>query len=104
MTGTYTAIPDLTAAIEIPPDGTLSRTVYSDATIKVVAFGFDAGQELSEHTAARPAIVQILRGEAHITLGADVIDAQPGTWVHMQAGQPHGIRAVTPMVMLLTLL
>ena len=104
MTVPYAYIPDLTAAVEIPKDGTLSRTIYADDTIKVVLFGFDAGQELSEHTASRPALVQIVRGEAHLTLGGDPVEARPGTWVHMPAGLPHSVRAVTPLVMVLVLL
>jgi quercetin dioxygenase-like cupin family protein len=104
MTAPYTHILDLGAAVEVPSDGTLSRTVYSDATIKVVLFGFDAGQELSEHTASRPALLQIVRGEARLTLGSDAVEARPGTWVHMPAGLPHSVKAITPLVMQLVLL
>jgi quercetin dioxygenase-like cupin family protein len=100
----YTLIPDLAAAAEIPRDGTLSRTIYSDASIKVVLFGFDAGQELSEHTAARPALIQIVSGEARLMLGGDTITARAGCWVRMPANLPHSVRAETPLVMLLTLL
>ena len=103
-TSQYTFLPGLVEAIEIPPDGTLSRTVYADASIKVVLFGFDAGQELSEHTAARPALLQIVRGEARLTLGTDARDVHPGCWVHMPASLPHSVLALTPLVMLLTLL
>jgi quercetin dioxygenase-like cupin family protein len=102
---TATALPaDLTQAIEIPQNGTLSRTVYSDEQIKVILFGFDAGQELSEHTSAMPAIIQIVRGEARLTLGADTLEAGAGAWVHMPARLPHSVFARTPTVMLLTML
>lgn len=100
----YTFLPGLADAIEVPPDGTLSRTVYADASVKVVLFAFDAGQELSEHTAARPALLQMIRGEGRLTLGSDTRDVHPGCWVHMPAGLPHSVRALTPLVMLLTLL
>lgn len=50
----YTFVADVAAQTEIPADGTLSRTLYRDEHVKVVLFAFDAGQELSEHTAARP--------------------------------------------------
>ena len=104
MSAPYTYLPDLDTAIEIPPAGTLSRTIYSDASVKVVLFGFDAGQELSEHTASRPATIQIVRGEAHLTLGPDSVETRPGTWIRMPAGLPHSVRATTPLVMLLVLL
>jgi quercetin dioxygenase-like cupin family protein len=104
MAAPYTHIEDLEHTVEIPSDGILSRTVYSDATVSVVVFGFDAGQELSEHTAARPALLQILRGEARLTLGGDPVEARAGTWVHMPANLPHSVYATTPLVMQLVLL
>ena len=100
----YAHIADLAEVVEIPRDGTLSRTVYSDASIKVVMFGFDTGQELSEHTSSRPALLQIIRGQAQLTLGGDAFDAQDGFWAHMDAGLSHSVRAMSPMVMALVLL
>jgi quercetin dioxygenase-like cupin family protein len=104
MTSPYTCFADINAEVEPPADGTLSRTLYQDQHLKVVLFGFAAGQELSEHTAATPAILQFLRGEADVTLGADRVKASAGTWVHMSAQLPHSIQAKTPTKMLLVLL
>ena len=104
MTTPYTYLANLDRTIEIPRDGTLSRTIYSDSTVKVVLFGFDTGQELSEHTATRPVLLQIVRGEATLTLGGNPVEAHVGAWVHLTAGLPHSVRAVTPLVMLLVLL
>jgi len=53
---TYTHILDLVKEAEPPADGILSRTVFQDDRIKAVMFGFGQGEELSEHTAAKPAI------------------------------------------------
>lgn len=101
---TPTYLRDLLAEAAPPKGGILSRTLFSDERLKAVLFAFDAGQELSEHTAATPAIVQILAGEGTLSVGADLHEARPGTWLHMPARTPHGLRATTPMVMLLTLL
>jgi quercetin dioxygenase-like cupin family protein len=103
MTSTYTLVADL-AAQDIPVDGILSRTLYSDEQVKAVVFAFGPGQELSEHTASMPAIIHIVKGEAQLTLGSDVIEASAGTWVHMPAQLRHRVQARTPMVMLLLLL
>tara|TARA_R110001592_G_scaffold321727_1_gene600325 strand:- start:28 stop:255 length:228 start_codon:yes stop_codon:yes gene_type:complete len=67
-------------------------------------FGFDAGQELSEHTAAVPAMLQFLDGDATVTLGDKTIDAAANTFVHMAAKLPHSISANKPTRMLLLLL
>lgn len=48
--------------------------------------------------AARP---YFHRGEARLTLGKQVMDAQAGAWVHMTPQLTHGIYAKTPVVMLL---
>lgn len=90
--------------ISIPDDSTISRTIYQDDQIKAVLFGFATGQELSEHTAATPAIMHFVQGEARVTLGQEVVEAKPGTWVHMPAHLPHSIQAHTPVIMLLLLL
>lgn len=90
--------------ISIPDDSTISRTIYQDDQVKAVLFGFAAGQELSEHTAATPAIMHFVQGEARVTLGQEVVEAKPGTWVHMPARLPHSIQAHTPVIMLLLLL
>ena len=89
---------------DIPADSIVSRSVYRDETVQVTLFGFAAGQELSEHTAARPAILHFIAGEGTVTLGAAVKEAGPGSWVHMPAHLPHSIVAHTPLSMLLILL
>ena len=104
MQHAYAFFSDLAQETQPPDKGILSRTLHNDERVKAVIFGFAQGEELSEHTASMPAIVQFIRGEATLTLGADTHAAQPGTWVHMPAGLTHSIRATTPVVMLLLLL
>lgn len=100
----YTYLPSLLSLVpEIPTDSILSRTFYNGDEMKGILFAFAAGQELSEHTAARPAILHFLSGEARLTLGEDAMDAQPGTWVHMPARLPHSVYAKTPVTMVLLL-
>jgi quercetin dioxygenase-like cupin family protein len=104
MSDPYTLVADLASEIESPPDGTLSRTIHQDERLKVVLFGFSAGQELSEHTASTPAIMHFLKGEATVSLGGDTVSAKAGTWIHMPPNLKHSIRAETSMSMLLLLL
>lgn len=104
MNGHYTHVLDLAREVEPPADGILTRTLFNGEDVKMVIFGFAEGQELSEHTASMPAILQFIRGEATLTLGDDTVEAQPGTWVHMPAGLEHSVRTRTPVIMLLLLL
>ncbi len=95
---------DLTGGEPIPPTGIHSRTVHSDAAVRVVLFGFAAGEELTEHTSSRPATIHVLLGAFDLTLGGERVDAPAGTWVRMEAGLAHAVRAREPSRMLLTLL
>ena len=95
---------DVSAEVVVADDSTVSKTLHQDERVKVVLFGFAAGQELSEHTAAVPAIIHVLEGEARLTLGDDAMEASAGSWVHMPARLPHSIVAKTPVKMLLLLL
>jgi quercetin dioxygenase-like cupin family protein len=98
-------IADLTTVLgAIPPDTIISRTLHADEHLKAILFGFAAGQELSEHTAARPAILHILQGEADLTVGGETRQAGPHTWLFMQPHVPHSLVARTPLLMLLLLL
>ena len=100
----YSVIDSLTNAIEIPKDGTLSRTIRRDDRVKVVLFGFSGGQELSQHTAAVPAMIEIVQGEVRLTLDGDEKELTAGSWVFMEANVPHAVYAKTDTVMLLTML
>lgn len=86
-----------------PPESILSRTVFQDEHLKVILFGFQPGQELSEHTASMPAVLHFLKGSAELVLGKEHQSARPGTWVHLPANLPHSILASEETLMLLTL-
>jgi quercetin dioxygenase-like cupin family protein len=101
----YTFIQNLLEQVtDIPDDSIVSRTIYKDEKVKMILFGFAPGQELSEHTASVPAVIQILQGECSLTLGKDKQEAQAGTWTYMTAKLPHSLVAKTRVVMLLVML
>jgi quercetin dioxygenase-like cupin family protein len=97
-------IADLAAESPPPPRGILSQTLYDGEDVRLVLFGFAPGEELSEHTAARPAIIHILAGEAEAVLGGERHGLGPGSWAHLPARLPHSIRATTPLTLALYLL
>ena len=102
MAENYAFVADLCKEIgDIPKDGILSRTIYSDNQVKAVLFGFDQGQELSEHTASTAAVIHIIKGEAKIILGKETLEVQTGSWIHMDPKLSHSIFAKTALVMLL---
>ncbi len=99
-----TVFRDVAAEVEIPPEGTLSRVLYKDDRIRVVVFAFDAGQELTAHTAPVAAVIEVVSGRLRLSLGDESHEAAPGSWVHMEPDLTHSVRALEPSVMLLTML
>ena len=102
---TYTYVPNIDDLLtEIPADSIVSRHVMTADGVKAILFGFAPGQELSEHTASRPAMLHFLGGEARLTLGGDSMTVKPGALIHMPANLPHSVYAVDEVRMLLYLL
>ena len=73
-------------------------------TAPYTLFAFAAGEQLSEHTSARPAIIHILAGEGELTVDGDAHPARPGTWLRMAPEVKHSLVARTRMRMALYLL
>lgn len=101
---TFGYVADLRAEVSVPAGGILSRTIHEDERCTLVVFAFDTGQELSEHTSARAAIIEVLDGTADVELDGERRSVGPGAWIAMPPGMRHAIRATTPLVMALTLL
>jgi quercetin dioxygenase-like cupin family protein len=92
-------------AEDLPPpeSGKQSMILLDDAISKIVLFAFAPGAGLAEHVAPFPAVIQIIQGEAALTVGEESVAGKPGTWIQMAAKTPHSISAQSPVVMLLTL-
>ncbi len=86
-------------------DGSIvSRTLVKRNGGTLTLFAFDAGQELSEHTAPFDAVVQILDGEAELVIGGVKVPARSGQTVMMPADVPHAVRALRRFKMLLIMI
>ena len=81
----------------------VSRTLVKNTGGTVTLFSFDAGQELSEHSAPFDALVQVLDGEVELIIGGATIKTCAGETVMMPANVPHGLKAVGKFKMLLTM-
>jgi hypothetical protein len=69
MTTSYRHFSDLAKEAQPPDKGILSRTLFSDDRLKAVLFGFAQGEELSEHTASKPAVLHFLTGRGEADAG-----------------------------------
>ena len=101
--GSPAAVDDVVAAVTIQAGAVVSKVIFRDEDLNVTVFGFDAGEELTEHRTGRPAVVHVLTGRLRFTVDGEELDAGPGFWLHMAPGTPHALVATEPTVMLLTL-
>ncbi|MDC5805579.1 cupin domain-containing protein [Vibrio europaeus] len=100
----YTYYENLADTVDIPKAGITSRPVFKSDRLRAVIFGFAQDEEMSEHTAAVPAIAQIIEGECTFTLENEAKEMKAGAWVLMDAHLPHSIVALTPLKLMLYLL
>ncbi|GFO54842.1 cupin [Geomonas sp. Red276] len=82
----------------------VSRTVIDKPVGTITAFSFDAGEGLSEHTAPYDAFVQIVDGEAEITIEGKTQTVSAGEIIIMPANKPHALRGVKKFKMLLVMI
>jgi quercetin dioxygenase-like cupin family protein len=82
----------------------VSRQITKADAGNVTLFAFDAGQELSEHTAPFDALVHVLDGEAEITISSRPFHLKAGDAIIMPADEPHAVKARGQFKMLLTMI
>src|SRR6476619_4552300 len=87
-----------------PPQGIASRVLARTAAGNITLFAFDAGEELSEHTAPFDALALTLSGALTLTIGGRDVQTTPQSAVLIPANVPHVVRATEPSRMLLIML
>lgn len=100
----HTLISDPANDVTIQDGAVVSKVLHRDGQLDVTVFAFGVGEQLTEHQAARTAIVQVLSGRLQFTVDAEQLDLGPGSWLHMAPNAPHSLLATEPTVMLLTLI
>lgn len=91
-------------AVAYQEGAVVSRTLVDKKAGTVTLFAFGQGQGLSEHTAPFDALVQILDGEAEITISGKAFHLEPGEIIVMPANEPHALKAVSRFKMILTMI
>ena len=84
--------------------GIASRVLARTAAGNITLFAFDAGEELSEHTAPFDALALTLSGALVLTIGGVDVRTAPQTIVLMPADVPHAVRAIESSRLLLIML
>lgn len=94
----------LAELVEYGQGSVVSRTIHKSQAGTITLFAFDKGEGLSEHSAPFDAYVQVLDGEADLTIGGERVHAAAGQTVRMPANVPHGLHAPIRFKMLLVMI
>lgn len=95
---------ELTGLIAVQPGAVISRALVNKSAGTVTLFAFDAGEDLSEHTAPYDAMVQVMEGEMAIRIAADAHVVAAGQLLLLPPNVPHALHARVPSKMLLTMI
>lgn len=95
---------DAAGFITYADNSIVSKTIVQKSTGTITLFSFDAGQNLSEHTAPFDALVHVLEGEAQLIIGGASVIVPAGSMAIMPANVPHEVNAVRRFKMLLTMI
>lgn len=92
------------AEVDYSNGGVVSKNVLKRPSGNISLFAFDKGESLSTHTAPFDAIIQVVEGNARITIGGEPNDLVVGETIIMPAGIPHSVEATERFKMVLTMI
>jgi quercetin dioxygenase-like cupin family protein len=94
----------LSEMVDYQESSIVSKEIIKGETGTVTLFAFDKGQGLSEHTAPFDALVNVIDGEANVTISGENFTVKQGEMIIMPANKPHSVKAVKQFKMLLVLI
>jgi quercetin dioxygenase-like cupin family protein len=101
---TVPEILDLNGLVDYQSGSVVSKTLINKKTGTVTLFAFDEGQGLSEHVAPFDAMVNVIDGEAEISISGKPFHLKAGQTIIMPANKPHALKAVKKFKMLLIMI
>jgi len=97
-------VKNLSDLVKYQENAVVSSEVIKKDTGIITVFAFDKGQGLSEHTAPFDALVNIIDGQADVTISGKLFTVKKGEMVIMPANKPHSMKAVEKFKMLLVMI
>jgi quercetin dioxygenase-like cupin family protein len=95
---------NLSAMVSYQDGSVVSKEIIKQQTGTVTLFAFDKGQGLSEHTAPFDALVNIIDGQAEVTISGKTFIVKKGEIIIMPANKPHSLKAAEKFKMLLVMI
>jgi len=99
-----TFIEKLADVVDYDPERRASTVAFTAEGVRSVVFAFSAGQELAEHRAPAPILLQALEGELRIAAEGREVVLRPGGILQLDAGVTHSVAADVDGKLLLCIL
>ncbi len=103
-TNEITQVSKIVDLVAYQPGSVVSRTLIDKETGTVTLFAFAEGQGLSEHTAPYDALVNVVDGQAEVTIAGKKFNLETGDIIIMPANKPHALRAIKSFKMVLVMI
>jgi quercetin dioxygenase-like cupin family protein len=94
----------LAEALPVTASATTSRSLVDNERVRVVAFAFDTGEQLTEHTASMPVVVQLITGSMRFDVAGETHQLTGGDCVYLAANEAHSLEALEPCLMSLVMI
>ena len=95
---------DVAHMIDYAEGGVVSKELIHNDAGSVTLFSFDAGQQLSEHTAPFDALLQVVEGEMELSVEGKVNVVKAGEAFVIPNGARHSVSAAKPLKMIITMI
>lgn len=95
---------DVAHMIDYAEGGVVSKELIHNDAGSVTLFSFDAGQQLSEHTAPFDVLLQVVEGEMELSVEGKVNVVKAGEAFVIPNGARHSVSAAKPFKMIITMI
>jgi quercetin dioxygenase-like cupin family protein len=82
----------------------VSKIILKKPTGNITLFAFDKGESLAEHSSPHDVLIEILEGEAEITIGGTSHSLRAHQSIILPENIPHALHATSRFKMMLTMI
>ena len=97
-------VKNLSDLVKYQENAVVSSEVIKKDTGIITVFAFDKGQGLSEHIAPFDALVNIIDGQAEVTVSGKLFTVKKGEMIIMPTNKPHSMKALEKFKMFLVMI
>lgn len=95
---------ELSVPEHIEQKATVSKNFFKSDGFKAMLFSFAAGEELSDHSSKKQAVLHVLQGTGIFSTSDETVKLDTNTWIHIPAEKVHRVLAESELHFLLYLI